>query len=65
MSEQAAIYKITPTAVADLVDTPVSVLSAGQRQYYEEKRRAVITELRALDRLLGRPQTVPERERSR
>lgn len=35
----------------------------GQRAYYEQRRRAIITELRALDTLLGRTQTIPRKER--
>ena len=31
------------------------------RRYYEQKRRAIITELRALDTLLGRKQTIPRK----
>ena len=31
--------------------------------YLEQRRRAIITELRALDRLLGRRQTIPRKER--
>ncbi|GAG42431.1 unnamed protein product [marine sediment metagenome] len=30
--------------------------------YLEQRRRALITELRALDRLLGRRQTIPRKE---
>ena len=38
-------------------------IEGGQRDYYEQRRRAIIQELRALDRLLGMPQTIPERNR--
>lgn len=33
------------------------------RRYLELKRDTLIAELRAIDRMLGRPQTVPVRER--
>ena len=33
------------------------------RAWAEQRRRAVITELRALDTLLGRTQTIPRKER--
>ena len=31
--------------------------------YMEQKRRSLITELRSLDELLGRPQTIPTKGR--
>ena len=31
--------------------------------YLQRRREAIIMELRALDRALGRPQTIPERQR--
>lgn len=31
--------------------------------YMEQKRRSLITELRSLDELLGRPQTIPAKPR--
>ena len=31
--------------------------------YLQRRREAIIMELRALDRALGRPQTIPERHR--
>ena len=33
------------------------------KEYHEQRRRALITELRALDKLLGRRQTIPRKER--
>jgi hypothetical protein len=63
MSEPIAIYEL-PTAVTTPAPNPPR-LTPEQVQYYEEVRRAYITKLRALDRLLGRPQTIPERERAR
>ena len=33
------------------------------RAYFERRRDALIAELRELDRLLGRPQTIPPRRR--
>ena len=36
---------------------------ATLRAYFERRRDALIAELRELDRLLGRPQTIPPRRR--
>lgn len=36
---------------------------APLRAYFERRRDALIAELRELDRLLGRPQTIPPRRR--
>lgn len=33
--------------------------------YFEERRRSLITELRAVDKALGRPQTIPIKDRDR
>lgn len=46
-----------------MVQAPPHISDAGQRAYYEQRRRAIITELRALDTLLGRTQTIPRKER--
>ena len=46
-----------------MLQAPPHVTPSGQRDYFEQRRRAVITELRALDTLLGRTQTIPRKER--
>ena len=60
---------ITPPE-ADTMPAPVAVvvipaagLSDELRAYLSLRRDALIQELRALDRVLGRPQTVPTRQR--
>lgn len=59
---------VLPTAAADAPGPVVVVVApAGLtdelRRYLELKRDTLIAELRAIDRMLGRPQTVPVRER--
>jgi hypothetical protein len=49
-----------PVAV---VVIPAAGLSDELRHYLSLRRDALIQELRALDRVLGRPQTVPTRQR--
>lgn len=49
-----------PVAV---VVIPAAGLSDELRAYLSLRRDALIQELRALDRVLGRPQTVPTRQR--
>ena len=44
--------RVTPTEGADLLMV-----------YFMRRRDVLIAELREIDRLLGRPQTVPERTR--
>lgn len=72
MTEPAPTYHAPPapdhTAAADAPGPVVVVVApAGLtdelRRYLELKRDTLIAELRAIDRMLGRPQTVPVRER--
>ena len=69
MTEPAPIYA-TPPHPQDAMPAPVAVVvipAAGLtdelRAYLSLRRDALIQELRALDRVLGRPQTVPTRQR--
>ena len=43
----------------------VEILPAYFREYLIERKRALITELRQVQVLLGEPQTVPTRQRPR
>ena len=52
----------TPAPVAVVV-IPAAGLTDELRAYLSLRRDALIQELRALDRVLGRPQTVAERRR--
>ena len=52
----------TPAPVAVVV-IPAAGLTDELRAYLLLRRDALIQELRALDRVLGRPQTVAERRR--
>ena len=52
----------TPAPVAVVV-IPAAGLTDELRAYLSLRRDALIQELRALDRVLGRPQTVPTRQR--
>ena len=61
---------VKPPPEAETVPAPVAVvvipaagLSDELRAYLSLRRDALIQELRALDRVLGRPQTVAERRR--
>lgn len=54
--------EVTPAPVAVVV-IPAAGLTDELRAYLSLRRDALIQELRALDRLLGRPQTVPTRQR--
>jgi len=51
--------------VADAADEPVvpATLPPALRRYFEQRRRALITELRQLEKVLGVEQSVPERQR--
>ena len=42
-----------------MLQPPPHATPSGQRDYFEQRRRAIITELRALDTMLGRTQTIP------
>ena len=52
----------TPAPVAVVV-IPAAGLTDELRAYLSLRRDALIQELRALDRVLGRPQTIPTRPR--
>ena len=52
----------SPPPVAVVV-IPAAGLTDELRAYLSMRRDALIQELRALDRVLGRPQTVPTRQR--
>lgn len=54
--------EVTPAPVAVVV-IPAAGLTDELRAYLSLRRDALIQELRALDRVLGRPQTVQERRR--
>lgn len=41
----------------------ISILDEAMFRYFQMRRDKVIAELRELDRLLGRAQTIPERKR--
>ena len=69
MTDPAPTYAIPPHP-EDTTAPPVAVVvipAAGLtdelRAYLSLRRDALIQELRALDRVLGRPQTVPTRQR--
>lgn len=65
MSEPVPEYTTEPPApppVAVVVVAPPG-LTEELRAYLSLRRDALIQELRALDRVLGRPQTVQERRR--
>ena len=52
-----------PPAPVAVVVIPAAGLTDELRAYLSLRRDALIQELRALDRVLGRPQTVPTRQR--
>ena len=54
--------EVTPAPVAVVV-IPAAGLTDELRHYLSLRRDALIQELRALDRVLGRPQTIPTRPR--
>ena len=53
----------TTAAPVAVVVIPAAGLTDELRAYLSLRRDALIQELRALDRVLGRPQTVPTRQR--
>ena len=63
MSEPIPEYTPTIEGHYQMLQPPPYATPSGQRDYFEQRRRAVITELRALDTLLGRTQTIPRQER--
>lgn len=66
MTEPRPTYDTPPapdSVPVAVVVVPSVGLSDELRHYLQLRRDALIQELRALDRVLGRPQTVPVRER--
>ena len=61
MSEPESEYTPTIEGRYQMLQVPPHI-PGGQRAYYEQRRRVLITELRALDTLLGRRQTIPRKE---
>lgn len=58
---------VSPDATDPLI-VLVATIAAGElpdilRRYFARRREACIMELRELDRMLGLPQTIPERRR--
>lgn len=66
MSEQGPVYIVArdddagQSLIEVVLPTPLPPLL---HIYLERQREALIVQLRALDRVLGRPQTIPERQR--
>ncbi len=69
MTDPAPIYAIPPhpedatAAPVAVVVIPAAGLTDELRRYLELERDTIIAKLRMIDRLLGRPQTVPTRQR--
>jgi hypothetical protein len=63
MSDSAKPSTEAQPAPVAVVVIPAAGLSDELRAYLSLRRDALIQELRALDRVLGRPQTVAERRR--
>ena len=69
MTDPSPTYAIPPppedttAAPVAVVVIPAAGLTDELRAYLSLRRDALIQELRALDRVLGRPQTVPTRQR--
>lgn len=63
MSDSAKPSTEAPPAPVAVVVIPAAGLTDELRAYLSLRRDALIQELRALDRVLGRPQTVAERRR--
>ena len=69
MTDPSPTYAIPPppedttAAPVAVVVIPAAGLTDELRAYLQLRRDALIQELRALDRVLGRPQTVQERRR--
>ena len=53
----------TTAAPVAVVVIPAAGLTDELRRYLELERDTIIAKLRMIDRLLGRPQTVPTRQR--
>ena len=63
MSDSVKPSTESPPAPVAVVVIPAAGLTDELRAYLSLRRDALIQELRALDRVLGRPQTVPTRQR--
>lgn len=72
MSEERPSYDTEPESLTEALEfalaAPMADAAPGRLPavlvlYYTQRRDALIAELRALDRLLGRAQTVPVRRR--
>ncbi len=63
MSDSAKPSTEAQPAPVAVVVIPAAGLTDELRAYLSLRRDALIQELRALDRVLGRPQTVAERRR--
>jgi len=63
MSDSAKPSTEAQPAPVAVVVIPAAGLTDELRAYLSLRRDALIQELRALDRVLGRPQTVPTRQR--
>lgn len=65
MTEPAPVYHVAAAPELPLPDAlpPPLVPPSLWLAYLSRRREALIMELRALDRALGRPQTIPERRR--
>jgi len=63
MSDSVKPSTESPAAPVAVVVIPAAGLTDELRVYLSLRRDALIQELRALDRVLGRPQTVQERRR--
>lgn len=62
MTEPDPTYTPTIPGHYQILQAPPE-LTPEQRRYHEQQRRAHITALRAEDEILGRPQTIPRKER--
>jgi hypothetical protein len=63
MSDSAKPSTEAQPAPVAVVVIPAAGLTDELRAYLSLRRDALIQELRALDRVLGRPQTIPTRQR--
>lgn len=63
MSDSAKPSTEAQPAPVAVVVIPAAGLTDELRHYLSLRRDALIQELRALDRVLGRPQTIPTRQR--
>ena len=62
--DEGDVYLIEVARFSGVAARPIEIdLPEPFRDYLEHKRDLLISELRRIDRLLGRPQTVPVRGR--